>query len=138
MIAPLLITVFCLPPVFTPEQRTLIESMANPAIEPDPTNAYEQNEQAAKIGQQIFFDPQFSSNGEVSCATCHKPELYFTDGKAVSTGISAVTRNTPTVLNAAHQRWFFWDGRTDTLWGQPIQTFEHPAEMGADRNDIAK
>ncbi|MBC8200953.1 MAG: cytochrome-c peroxidase [Planctomycetes bacterium] len=131
------ITLLCIPPVFTPEQRTLIQSMANPTFELDTTNAYEQNEQAAKLGQQIFFDPQFSSNGEVSCATCHKPELYFTDGVAVSTGISAVTRNAPTVLNAAHQRWFFWDGRTDTLWGQPIQTFEHPAEMGGDRKDIA-
>jgi len=48
-----------------------------------------------------------------------------------------MTRNTPTVLNAAHQRWFFWDGRTDILWGQPIQTMEHPAEMNISRQDIA-
>ena len=133
----LILSLLCVPPIFTQEQLSLLESMANPIIESDSTNAIEQNEQAAIIGQHLFFDPQFSSNGEVSCATCHKAELYFTDGQTVSTGISAVTRNAPTVLNAAHQRWFFWDGRADTLWGQPIQTFEHPAEMGADRNNIA-
>ena len=125
-------------PIFTQEQLDLIRSMANPVLEQDTTNQYEQNSAAIELGHHLFFDPQFSANGEVSCATCHKPELYFTDGESVSTGISEVTRNAPTVLNVAHQRWFFWDGRTDTLWGQPIQTLEHPAEMGADRDEIAK
>lgn len=138
MIVAAIISMLCVPPTFTEDQLALIKSMANPTIESDTTNSLEQNDDAALIGQRIFFDPQFSANSEVSCATCHKPELYFTDGEAVSTGISTVTRNAPTVLNAAHQRWFFWDGRTDTLWGQPIQTMEHPAEMGANRKDIAK
>ena len=103
---------------------------------PDTTNAYEQNEDAANLGQTIFFDERFSSNKEVSCATCHEPDKYFTDGVQIAAGTGQTTRNSPTVLNSAHQRWFFWDGRADTLWGQPIQTMEHPAEMNFPRKKI--
>ena len=35
---------------------------------------------AASFGHSLFFDSRFSSNGEVSCATCHQPERRFTDG----------------------------------------------------------
>ncbi len=123
-------------PAFTKEEWAILQSMSPAILVPDTTNEYEQNENAAMIGQQVFFDAQFSSNKEVSCATCHEPEKYFTDGVAVAVGTGQTTRNSPTVLNAAHQRWFFWDGRTDTLWGQPIQTMEHPAEMNFPREQI--
>src|SRR3974390_442489 len=43
---------------------------------------------AAKVelGRHLFYDTRISVNGKTSCATCHKQELAFTDGKAVSTG----------------------------------------------------
>ena len=138
-------TLFCLlcvagdgtpSPAFSQEEWAILQSLSPAVLVPDTTNAYEQNEDAAKLGQAIFFDDRFSSNKEVSCATCHEPELYFTDGKQIAVGTGQTTRNSPTVLNSAHQRWFFWDGRTDTLWGQPIQTMEHPAEMNYPREQI--
>ncbi|MBT4524580.1 MAG: hypothetical protein HOI88_03245 [Phycisphaerae bacterium] len=122
---------------FTDNEWAILRSLSPAKLIQDTTNAFEQNEDAATIGQAIFFDQRFSSNQEVSCATCHKPELYFTDGEQTATGTGQTTRNSPTVLNAAHQRWFFWDGRTDTLWGQPIQTMEHPEEMNIPREKIA-
>ena len=124
-------------PAFSQDEWTILRSMSPSVLLPDKTNKYEQNESAALLGQHIFFDERFSSNKEVSCATCHEPEKYFTDGVEIAVGTGQTTRNSPTVLNAAHQRWFFWDGRTDTLWGQPIQTMEHPAEMNISRKEIA-
>ncbi len=123
-------------PVFSEEEWTILRSMSPAILLPDTTNAFEQNKEAATLGQAIFFDERFSSNKEVSCATCHEPEKYFTDGVQIAVGTGQTTRNSPTVLNAAHQRWFFWDGRTDTLWGQPIQTMEHPDEMNFPRDQI--
>jgi cytochrome c peroxidase len=36
----------------------------------------------------------------------------------------------PTLWNAAYQRWYFWDGRADTLWSQALQPLENPKEHG--------
>ncbi|MFT4593455.1 MAG: cytochrome c peroxidase [Phycisphaerales bacterium] len=123
-------------PTFSEKEWDVVQSLSPAIVEKDTTNKYEHNENAALLGQALFFDTRFSSNKQVSCATCHTPEKYFTDGRAVAEGIQQTTRNTPTVLNAAHQRWFFWDGRADTLWGQPIQTMEHPDEMNMSREEV--
>ena len=111
---------------FSENDWKVIRSLSPAVIQLDTTNALANSKEAAMLGQHLFFDKRLSSNGEVSCATCHIPEKYFTDGLSVSQGIKPLKRNSTTLLNAAHQRWFFWDGRTDTLWGQPIETIEHP------------
>jgi cytochrome c peroxidase len=140
----MLTSIFCLAfavncgdpqPIFTDNEWSILRSLSPTTLAFDSTNSWEQNKSAAKIGQMVFFDKRFSSNKKVSCSTCHDPKKYFTDGRQVATGIGQTTRNTPTVLNVAHQRWFFWDGRSDTLWGQPIQTMEHPDEMNISRED---
>ena len=43
---------------------------------------------AAKVelGRYLFYDTRMSVNGKASCATCHKQELAFTDGRAVGRG----------------------------------------------------
>ena len=120
---------------FSENEWKVIRSLSPAVVQTDTTNAFEANKEAAILGQHLFFEKRLSSNSEVSCATCHIPEKYFTDGLSVSQGIKPLERNTPTVLNSAHQRWFFWDGRTDALWGQPIQTIEHPSEMNISRID---
>src|ERR1035437_858846 len=33
-----------------------------------------------ELGRNLFFDPRLSSNGKVSCATCHPPEHAFPAG----------------------------------------------------------
>src|SRR5262252_3928588 len=38
------------------------------------------------LGRMLFFDPRWTVDGNVSCATCHQPALYGTD--ALSPGIS--------------------------------------------------
>lgn len=104
-----------------------------PPLPPDPSNAVADNPQAAQFGQKLFFDPRFSANGEVSCATCHKPEQMFTDGLPVAEGVSKVARNTMTIIGVSYSPWFFWDGRTDSQWAQALAPWEDPAEHSGTR-----
>src|SRR5580704_1899378 len=43
---------------------------------------------AAKVelGRYLFYDTRMSVNGKESCASCHKQELAFTDGRTVAQG----------------------------------------------------
>jgi cytochrome c peroxidase len=103
----------------------------------DPTNAVEDEPAAARLGQALFFDTRFSKNGTISCASCHEPARAFTDGRARALGLEDVRRNTPALWNAAHNRWFFWDGRKDSLWSQALAPLEDPAEHGGSRLQFA-
>ena len=84
------------------------------------------------LGREIFFDKRLSANGQVSCASCHKPDHAFTDGLAVSKGVDGKsgTRNAPSLLGVARQNMFFWDGRRDSLAEQVLDPFINPVEHG--------
>ena len=92
---------------------------------------------AIALGQRLFFDPRLSSNGAMSCATCHIPERGWADGRRQAQGLAALDRNTPTVLNVGLQRWFSWDGRSDSLWAQSLKPIVDAREMGATARHIA-
>jgi cytochrome c peroxidase len=95
-------------------------------------------ENLAKLGHDFFFDPGFSANGQISCASCHKPDLSFTDGKQRSFGQSATKMNAPTLVNVARGHWFFWNGRADSLEAQAVGPLEHPGEHGFSRSKILR
>jgi cytochrome c peroxidase len=104
----------------------------------DPSNSVFESRAAAELGHQVFFDTSFSATGAVSCATCHQPERMFTDGLPRSQAIGETDRNAPTIVGAAHQRWFFWDGRKDSLWSQALGPLENPNEHGGNRTRLAR
>ena len=109
-----------------------------PPLPTDPTNKFADNSDAATLGKKIFFDPQFSANGKISCASCHDPKLNFTDGKNVSDGMGGKTRrNSPSIVGVAHGAWFFWDGRTDSQWSQALGPLESGVEHGGNRSQYA-
>jgi cytochrome c peroxidase len=84
------------------------------------------------LGKLLFHDPRFSSDGAVSCATCHADDKAFTDGPLKTSegvGKKTGTRNAPTVLNAAYFTSFFWDGRSASLEDQSQHPFLNPVEM---------
>lgn len=85
------------------------------------------------LGKQLFFDPRLSGDGKRSCGTCHMPERAFTEPLAVTTDPAGkpLTRNTPTVLNAAYAPLFLWDGRARTLEEQALQPILDEKEMNA-------
>ncbi len=56
--------------------------------------------------------------------------------QSLAKGLGLGTRHTPTLLDAAFNHWYFWDGRTDSLWSQALQPFENPRETGGDRLHI--
>jgi cytochrome c peroxidase len=104
----------------------------------DPSNAFASDSGAAALGKRLFMDQRLSAGGRVSCASCHRPHLAFTDGLRTSRGLSTGARNTPTLLGAAYQRTFNWDGRIDTLWGQALGPLEATAEMGSTRVEVVR
>jgi cytochrome c peroxidase len=103
----------------------------------DPTNRVADDPAAQRLGQFLFFDPGLSIDGQQSCATCHKPESGFADSVALSESIGVMTRNTPSIINSAYNRWFYWDGRCDTLWCQATSPLEASDEHGTNRLAIA-
>jgi cytochrome c peroxidase len=102
----------------------------------DPTNSVYENPGAAGLGQRLFFDRRLSKDGTVSCALCHPPERSFADGHALPERF-AVDRNVPSLWNVSWNRWFFWDGRADSLWSQALQPIENPREQAATRLQAA-
>lgn len=87
------------------------------------------------LGRALFFDERLSRSGRMSCATCHRPELHFTDGRARAVGDDGTigARNTPSVLNRAFGRAQFWDGRAASLAEQALGPLLAPGEMGMTR-----
>lgn len=85
-----------------------------------------------ELGRQLYFDPRLSLDGTVSCATCHHPDMGWTDNAPVSTGIHGQQggRSAPTVVNRVFGKTQFWDGRAATLEEQALGPIANPVEMG--------
>ncbi len=85
----------------------------------------------AALGGQLFFDKRLSRDGTVACASCHRPERAFTDGRRVAIGIHGRrgSRNTPTIFNQAYGSSHLWDGRAESLEAQPLEAIHNPREM---------
>src|SRR5438128_5522976 len=75
------------------------------------------------LGRMLFFDPRWTLEGNVSCATCHQPALYGTDALAKSIGVQHRThpRHAPTVLNAALNFAQHWRGDRKNAEDQAMQ-----------------
>jgi cytochrome c peroxidase len=87
--------------------------------------------EAARAGELLFNEKSLSSNGLVSCASCHVNSRSFADSKAFSRGVNGFTgRNAPALINLAFADSFFWDGSAKTLESQVLHPFLHPDEMG--------
>jgi len=95
----------------------------------------------ADLGRTLFFEKALSGNNARSCASCHQPDKYFTDGLVANqkmNGDSRLRRNTPTLLYVACQSAQFWDGRAVTLQEQISDVLQNPDEMNASIPEIAK
>ena len=86
---------------------------------------------AVALGRRLFLDPVLSIDRSVACASCHRPELRFSDGSPVARGVGGRhgARNTPSLLNAGRQPFFFWDGRETVLERQVLMPITNPLEM---------
>jgi len=84
-----------------------------------------------ELGRKLYFETALSSDGTVSCASCHSPKLGFTDQLPVSAGISGLKggMSAPTVMNAAYNALQFWDGRAVSLEDQAQGPVQNAVEM---------
>ncbi len=105
---------------------------------PDPSNRASGMPEAIEFGRILFFDKRLSRTGAVSCATCHRPDRGWTDGLPQSRGLAPVDRNALPLFDVGRQRWFGWDGRSDSLWAHSIGPILDPREMGADASHLAQ
>jgi cytochrome c peroxidase len=100
-------------------------------------NAY--SKAKSELGRTLFYDPRLSGTGQMSCVSCHDPDLGWGDGRRVSFGhkVQQLQRNTPTILNSAYSTVLFWDGRAASLEEQALGPIGNPNEMHGDVHEVS-
>jgi parallel beta-helix repeat protein len=108
------------------------------------------NTERVALGRLLFFDPILSGANDISCATCHHPDLGFTDARGLSmgkggqglgpdrTGGSVVRRGAPTLWNATYNHLQFWDGRAPDLEEQAKGPITSEIEMNENVETLVK
>src|SRR5215510_10811221 len=68
------------------------------------------SEAKVRLGRYLFYDKRMSSNGKESCASCHRQELAFTDGKARAEGTTGELhpRSSMSLANVAYSPLLTW------------------------------
>ena len=118
------------------QEKAVLRSMWIGSLGPapvDPSNKFSDNPKAAAFGRKLFFEDHFSGNMKVSCATCHREDYSFTDNLPLSHGMDTTPRRSMPLIGVAYNSWFFWDGRTDSLWSQALGPIESKLEHGISR-----
>ena len=85
-----------------------------------------------ELGELLFFDTALSVDHSMSCATCHDPELGWSNGEELAEGTSGLRgkRNTLSILNVGfYDQHLFWDGRVKTLEEQALVPVFEKTEM---------
>jgi cytochrome c peroxidase len=92
----------------------------------------------ATLGRVLFYDKKLSVNNAVACASCHNQKNAFADPIEKSVGFDGAhtSRNSMSIVNAANETSYFWDGRTDGLEQMVLQPVRHQVEMGIEKMDI--
>ena len=118
---------------------TITAIFAKEPIEPIP-KSIKYNKQKAQLGKVLFFDPNLSADGKVSCASCHNPEHGGADPRPVSIGVHGKKGNVnaPTVYNSYFNFRQFWNGRAKDLKEQAKGPLHNPVEMNMNREKIEK
>ena len=107
------------------------------------------------LGRVLFYDPRLSANNSVSCASCHKQALAFSDNKKLSLGFNgeATVRNSMAIQNIVSDAFpfgvsadstgvvrstaLFWDGRQQNITSMVLEPIQNHIEMGiSDMNEL--
>lgn len=108
------------------------------------------SEEKVELGRLLYFDPVLSGDNTQSCATCHHPDLGFSDGRNQSMGFggdgvgptrqggATIKRAAPTVWNAAFNHKQFWDGRAADLEEQAKGPITSEKEMNQNPEELVK
>jgi len=96
-----------------------------------------------ELGRWLFFDPRLSSNGAMSCWSCHDPARAWGDGlpRARGLGHRELPRRTVSLLTTHRNIPFplFWDGRAPGGLPDAVrQSLLDPEVMGATPRALAE
>jgi cytochrome c peroxidase len=128
-------------------QVNLPEHMLNMGMRPPQINNAK-----ATLGRVLFYDTRLSKNQTVSCASCHKQEIAFSDDKALSEGFDGelTFRNSlalgsvpnfqssydgSSTLSGTTQL-FFWDERAHSIKQQSTFSIQDNIEMGMNMSEL--
>lgn len=89
-----------------------------------------------RLGRSLYFDPILSGNNERSCASCHRPDMCFTDTtRATPLAFDhrgALARNAPSLVNADLNHLTMQDGEHINLQAQAKDVLTDAHEMSGD------
>jgi cytochrome c peroxidase len=93
------------------------------------------SERKVLLGRRLFYDTRLSANGTTACATCHRQQLAFTDGRPRAVGATGEVhpRGAMTLVNAAYASRLTWANHLlDRLEVQALTPLfgDKPVEMG--------
>ena len=92
------------------------------------------------LGKVLFYDPRLSGSNQISCISCHAPEMNWSDGRKVSLGHNqaANSRNSPSLENVWSVKKLFWDGRANNLEEQLTGPISSDIEMHQELKTLPK
>ena len=130
--------------LFANEDLNLVKLAYNNGLKPAPsnfkalltalnTNSKELSKEKIILGKKLFFEKNLSLNQDISCASCHSFNKGGADNLPTAVGHKNQKNpfhlNTPTILNVAFSKNFFWNGRTKTLQEQAKGPLQASFEM---------
>lgn len=88
----------------------------------------------ATLGRVLFYDKNLSKNNSISCGSCHRQDLSFSDSAIKSKGFlgGSTDRHSMPLINVRFYKSgkMFWDERANTLEEQVLQPIQNTTEMG--------
>jgi cytochrome c peroxidase len=94
----------------------------------------------ATLGRVLFYDKNLSKNNTVSCGSCHRQDLSFSDSAIKSKGFlgGRTDRHSMALLNVRFYKSgkMFWDERANTLEDQVLQPIQNTTEMGMTLTEV--
>lgn len=93
------------------------------------------NPAKVELGRYLFYDKRMSVNGKESCASCHRQELAFTDGRAHAEGTTGQQhpRSSMSLVNVAYAPFLTWvNPKLTSLEEQALLPMlgDDPVELG--------
>ncbi len=120
-----------------PKQEIIQIPQGFPEMEFPEDNKF--SEERWLLGKKLFFDPILSIDGQISCATCHKPSLAFADSNKFSDGVFARpgTSNSPSLANVGYHPYLLKEGGVPSLEMQVLVPIQEENELNHNIVDIA-
>ena len=117
-------------PVVPPTAYSLPVPTYFPAVPAAPADNPLTNEGVA-LGRRLFYETALSVDNTVSCGSCHRQALAFTDGLARAVGVNqgVSPRSAMSLSNLLWEPRLTWDGAASTLEAQARTPIEKDVEM---------